>query len=1548
MTEAEKLTASATREMQSAWLKVGAVYGTVAAAGGMLMKQIAGTAMRTQELGIVLGVVSRNAGVTAETTDRLEAEMKDLGMTTQAARTIITRMIQTNVDLSKATNLVRVAQDMAVISMEDSSTAAQGLMRAIVTMNPILLRKYGIMTGLEDIDRRAGEALGILTYETEKSGKVVKKWTRDITAAERQQAIFNMILEEGGKFAGTYAGAMEAPGKAMRSFSRYIMEAQEAIGQYWLPVMNAAVGVATKFIKAFIDAPEIVHQLASALLVATTVVAGITAAIIAKTLALGPLSAAFATASTAASTFGLSLGVATAGLTLIVAALVLLYQHQQKVNATFTEAESKVLATAGSYEKYRKAVFDAALETGKISGRYIHTEQAMEAMTNRLALSREEFDLYKWAVKESEGAVFSFADAQMYLVQHLAAADAAVQASAEAQRALRDEMLYGEELFRRLGIEVGAYADRLEEAMARAAGAMTVWEYKVKDSESYWNTLVASTEKGAIMMRTAFHDLGEEVAFWGEAMESTFVETLSAATTMWEKMQEILQSALQEMGSAVSNYNDKVAEAWDSFHARVEGSALQHQMSMQKAEIQYQRSREELIAKANAEIAAMEAAGLDEEAADRQKKLDEELGMLEYNYEKQKAWAKWHWEIQQAMQEQAHHLRLAEMAEFAIKESQIIIEQARAKLEALTAELAQTAIWAKSKLSLMAAVAQGSADAARAEILTLQTVIDARKAMVKNWEADLGKHLAKVDAITAEIQALIERGPNLPEVPDFSQWVKDFTGTASKAAAKTKEAVTKTLKEMMVDIATGFSAAMDIFRKVARYVTPTGLAEGMDILRKDIEMAVEQLYQAYKEVGKKGVKGAKLFAESVGVVMSMIGGAVEAFGLLKGYSQTMTSDIDKFINDLEYILVAIRTRLLDLWSWKGARTDTVWGHMESWANTVGGVVDMIGNAVATFTAIRRYKGLMPEALDMLLGDIEAMLYKLGQTAPRFEDEALYATSQFAEIAGQIIEAIGRAIDTLVALRDYASPSREAIDNFFADLEYFLDTFAWGMWRFENLATEKAAETAGLMEQILDSLGKAIQPLIDLAEYAPNQADFRHGVELFFANLEYFLDEFAMGMWRFENLASIEATETARLLEEIVGGLGAAIQPLLDLAEYTVTPAEFQRAADLFFDHLLLFIEMFAARADEFDAHMTDEVAGLAEAIGRAVGGIGAAIQSLINLAEYGYATDEKGNKVWWDPEELVQSYEHFFYHLGMILFLLEQEAARWEVSGAAKKLAAAVAQVTSDLGTAVGFLADVADYGVDKSAFALLGFQHFLNDLKAIIFMIEEASVEMSGAVEAARAFADVCVEVLSNLQRGIDKLNELTGLGTPPEDLVEAGKKLIQSLMDGMEEKGQEAIAALIGILDNTVDVIISWANIAGVPTMYYVGQSLIQGIINGLWSQASTLYNTIWQIMQNAIAAAEMAAGVASFSKLTFNLGAELTEGFIRGMQANQQGVINSLAGMLAMPMTFAPQLAGAGGGETHTHYHYQEAEGIGADARASLRQQYEAMELYERLRS
>lgn len=245
----------------------------VATVGKMVM-----TAARTQELGVVVENMGRVAGYSEGELTKVEKEIKDLGITTQSARTIMTRFIGAELDLADASKVARAAQDLAVIGMQDSSTAAANLTYAIASMQPRILRQYGLFINLNKVYEETATTLG--------------KTAETLTTAEKRQGFLNAVLKQASNYAGTYQAAMGTAGKQLRSFRRYTEEVSNELGQHFLPYLGEGVSLATDFAKAILALSDEQKEGVARVLMYATAISVMATAGASAVLVLGKLKAA--------------------------------------------------------------------------------------------------------------------------------------------------------------------------------------------------------------------------------------------------------------------------------------------------------------------------------------------------------------------------------------------------------------------------------------------------------------------------------------------------------------------------------------------------------------------------------------------------------------------------------------------------------------------------------------------------------------------------------------------------------------------------------------------------------------------------------------------------------------------------------------------------------------------------------------------------------------------------------------------------------------------------------------------------------------------------------------------------------------------------------------------------------------------------------------------------------------------------------------------------------------------------------------------------------
>ncbi len=235
-------------ERMAALMSLGAlqqVAGTMDRIGESVLgmaKESALAAARVEELYAVLDNLARQSGIGAGYLREQVEAVKELGITTDVAVSLVSQFVRYNLDLSKASELARLAQDAAVISMEDSSQALAGLLNGVLTLNPVVLRHHGVVADLE----------GAYEAWAEANGRVAA----DLTASEKQAIALNAVLAQGQAVTGTYEAAMGTASKQLRSFARYSQELKEDFGNALLPVLSQGVFTAKDLVKAVMGLPE--------------------------------------------------------------------------------------------------------------------------------------------------------------------------------------------------------------------------------------------------------------------------------------------------------------------------------------------------------------------------------------------------------------------------------------------------------------------------------------------------------------------------------------------------------------------------------------------------------------------------------------------------------------------------------------------------------------------------------------------------------------------------------------------------------------------------------------------------------------------------------------------------------------------------------------------------------------------------------------------------------------------------------------------------------------------------------------------------------------------------------------------------------------------------------------------------------------------------------------------------------------------------------------------------------------------------------------------
>lgn len=215
--------------MSSLAIKVAAVvaaYVSLREVAGFVWDSIM-SAARYQTLGVVIEKVGENAGYTAKEMHEFDASVQQTGISMVNSRESLAKMATAQLDLAKASELARVAQNTATVTGQNSSEVFAKLVQGITTGQTVLLHHQGIMIDLNDVYKKYADQIGV---------------SKDaLSESEKRTAALNATIEYGERYASAYGAAMETAGKQVTSFVRYISDLKVVIGDAFLESFTGTV-----------------------------------------------------------------------------------------------------------------------------------------------------------------------------------------------------------------------------------------------------------------------------------------------------------------------------------------------------------------------------------------------------------------------------------------------------------------------------------------------------------------------------------------------------------------------------------------------------------------------------------------------------------------------------------------------------------------------------------------------------------------------------------------------------------------------------------------------------------------------------------------------------------------------------------------------------------------------------------------------------------------------------------------------------------------------------------------------------------------------------------------------------------------------------------------------------------------------------------------------------------------------------------------------------------------------------------------------------------
>jgi hypothetical protein len=231
-----------TGRLNSAMIGLGVGAATASAAIIAFGIKSFNAAARVDELNYAIDAIGKSTGLGGQALADEAAEVKGMGIEMEIAQKSVLKFAQNNLELGKASDIARIAQDLAIISGENSTDTFNKLTHAVITGRSEVLKSVGIQ-------ENAGQMYA-------KFAKSIGKTTKQLSYQEKQQAVLQGVMKEGTKVFGTYEAAMKSPGKTLRSFARLHNELQVVMGNVLLAAFGPIILAAYDLEKAITKAVE--------------------------------------------------------------------------------------------------------------------------------------------------------------------------------------------------------------------------------------------------------------------------------------------------------------------------------------------------------------------------------------------------------------------------------------------------------------------------------------------------------------------------------------------------------------------------------------------------------------------------------------------------------------------------------------------------------------------------------------------------------------------------------------------------------------------------------------------------------------------------------------------------------------------------------------------------------------------------------------------------------------------------------------------------------------------------------------------------------------------------------------------------------------------------------------------------------------------------------------------------------------------------------------------------------------------------------------------
>lgn len=289
--------------------------------------------------------------------------------------------------------------------------------------------------------------------------------------------------------------------------------------------------------------------------------------------------------------------------------------------------------------------------------------------------------------------------------------------------------------------------------------------------------------------------------------------------------------------------------------------------------------------------------------------------------------------------------------------------------------------------------------------------------------------------------------------------------------------------------------------------------------------------------------------------------------------------------------------------------------VEDLANMVQTVFRTVSEGIPALDALKGYEaGLTRDNVLQFSNDVFGVVETLQAVVLKFSADGVKAAAEWATSANTVLGLISSGVDALVKLRDVTTRglTRDMVLQFAYDVYGVVETIQAVTATFSADGVKAAAEWATSAGTIIGIIGSGIDAFVKLRDET-TRGLMRESLVTFAENLATVVQIMEETTYLFTNEGVAAAAEFADGVGRVVAPLVGAIEAFNALREYKgVMPWMF----DMLGADIRLAVDKMVDIASKFSVEGVEAAAVFADAVGRILAPIGAAIELFTSINDY--------------------------------------------------------------------------------------------------------------------------------------------------------------------------------------------------------------------------------------------------------------------------------------------------------------------------------------------